>query len=347
MRPANAAPTIEALLGMGEAAPGASLRRGEMYRRYRKFLRTAIALLAASLGCLLGPTQATALITIGSNLQQPPDVSLQGDLSPLTVTQTFLSAELVAPTPTRFFVNGKVVRWRIRTGDTDTGPVSFRIVRRVAGREPDATYTGVASLPPVTPPLNSVSTYDVNLPISQQELIGIDCCYPDFGQFFRDTPFPDAQVVGEVRLWGDPPLADGDPGRPWDADDNDLEMEVNADIEPTSTFPTPVVSSLGHGLVQVMVQAPNPGTLLAGDARDATIAATAKKKKKRRKKAPLLLRQASKTVDPGTASLTLMPTKLARTRLRAKKRLTGQLKVTFSPNGGSRSSQTLAVTLNR
>jgi hypothetical protein len=84
---------------------------------------------------------------------------------------------------------------------------------------------------------------------------------------------------------------------------------------------------------------------VAGDARDATIAVAAKKQRKKR---PLLLRSASEPVlANANAQLVLQPTKFARGLLRERKKLKGGIKLTFTPDGGSPSSQTLAVTLRR
>jgi hypothetical protein len=304
--------------------------------------RTMLAVVGAAslLGLGAVPATSSATITVGSNLQGTPDTSVQGSLGVLTVLQSFLSPELMAPTPAPTSVDGTVVRWRIRTGDTDTGPVSFRVIRRLSGTNSRGVFTGVATSGPVTPPLNSIATYAANLPISRGDSIAIDCCYPDFGQYFRSTP--PSGPLGEIRVW-DPALANGDPGRAANDGDNGLEMEVNADVEPTAAFPVPVVTSGKHGRVKVTLQAPNVGTAQAGDARDAALATAANKRK-----TPLLLKPTTSPVSrPGPIVLVLRPTKVAKRLLAIRKTIKTQLKVTFTPNGGSAFSQTLAVKLKR
>jgi hypothetical protein len=143
-------------------------------------MRTRLWALAVAAVVWLGIAPATSLayVTTGSSLQRAPDVSLQGNTGPFTVLQSFLSQQLAAPSVAPTSVNGSVIRWRIRTGDTDTGPVTFRILRKLSGSGASLRYTGVSSYGPVTPALNTTSTYDVNLPINRGDSIGSTAVSP-------------------------------------------------------------------------------------------------------------------------------------------------------------------------
>ena len=124
-------------------------------------------------------------------------------------------------------MNGTVVRWRIRVGDS-TRVTNLRIIRPLGG----GLFTGAGTSPSVIPPINATTSYDVQLPIRIGDYIGLDCCDPDFFE-------PEAEffVAGNaaVRNEWQPGLADGGPGRaPLSA--SPYEVALNAEINPTSTF---------------------------------------------------------------------------------------------------------------
>ena len=124
-------------------------------------------------------------------------------------------------------MNGTVVRWRIRVGDS-TRVTNLRIIRPLGG----GLFTGAGTSPSVTPPTDATTSYLVQLPIRIGDYIGLDCCDPDFFE-------PDAEffVTGNaaVRNEWQPSLADGGAARP-PLRTNGYEIALNAEINPISTF---------------------------------------------------------------------------------------------------------------
>jgi hypothetical protein len=120
--------------------------------------------------------------------------------------------------------SGVVVRWRIKVG-APTAPVALRVIRRP--RPLSQAKTGGGTGPTVTPPTNQTKTYDVRLPIFAGNAVGID--YPPAGMF----PFAGFSGTSGASLarW-QPALVDNDPPRVPTNSFSDIELLVNADIEP-------------------------------------------------------------------------------------------------------------------
>jgi hypothetical protein len=150
-------------------------------------------------------------------------------------------------------VNGTVVRWRIRVGDS-TRVTNLRIIRPL-GR---GLFIGAGTSPSVTPPIHATTSFVVGLPIKIGDYIGVDCCDPDFFE-------PDAEffVTGNaaVRDEWQPRLADSGAGRaPLRA--NGYEVALNADVNPTSTFTLRVIThNKRKGTATIAAKVPNPGEL--------------------------------------------------------------------------------------
>jgi hypothetical protein len=186
-----------------------------------------LGLLAATLA-LAVPASASGAVTIGSNLAGAANFLFGCGNNTCTVTQRDLlvsataSGGLVAPS------DGVVVRWRIKVGPNGTTPVALRIIRRP---EPvSEASTGGGTGPTVTPPANQTSTYDVQLPIFAGNSVGIDCCATPAGGSNVFSSSSGATLVG----W-DPALVDNAPARSPNVSPaafNDLQLLVNADIEP-------------------------------------------------------------------------------------------------------------------
>ena len=195
-------------------------------RRRRLLGRFAPAAVLAAL--LLGGSvsQSGAAVTIGSNLGRVPNTAAKYDPRP-TFSNVSLASNRRAPGGLASPVNGTVVRWRIRVGDS-TRVTNFRIIRPL-GR---GLFTGAATSSSVTPPIHATTSYGVQLPIRIGDYIGLDCCNPDFFE-------PEAEffVAGNaaVRNEWQPGLADGGPGRP-PRSASPYEIALNAEIEPTSTL---------------------------------------------------------------------------------------------------------------
>jgi len=280
---------------------------------------------------LLLPASAHATVTIGSNLGRAPNAGQGCGVTRCTLVPTSLPADAAAPGGLVSPVNGTVVIWHVRTGASTT-PDELRVVRLLA----DGSAAASATSPTVTPPLNATKAYPVQLPIAAGDTIGINCCgNPSDDIMVSTTP-------SALRAVWNPPLLDGGPPRMQDFPTGAFELTINADIEPTSAFTISHVKRGKGGKVTVTATYPNPGTLTAGDARDASVATAAAGKTKRH-----YLKRVSRSVQvPGqTINLLVKPTKQARAVLAAKGRLKARLKVVFTPTGGSPSARILKVTL--
>jgi hypothetical protein len=194
-----------------------------------------------------------------------------------------------------------------------------------------------------TPTAGVTSEFPTQLPIAIGNKLGIDTGVN------ASTNYYVAVDPASIRDGYIPLVADGGPARTSNNTFMGREIALNADIEPTSTFTVSGATPLKGGKIQVAVSLPNPGTMTAGDARDTSFAGSAAKKKKKKKKGPrFLLKQAVATpAAPGTATLELLPTKVAKKKLKKKKRVAASIKLSYTPTGGTKTTQTLAVQLKR
>jgi hypothetical protein len=142
--------------------------------RETRTVELGMAFLVAALATAVA-APSTSAFTMGSNLGREPDVSLQGVGGLITAFNPVISQSLrvggesgVSYSP----VNGRVIRWRIRTGDTDTGAVSLRIIRGQASPQLSVPRTGGGASAAVTPALGTISTYGVSLPIQRGLQLG-------------------------------------------------------------------------------------------------------------------------------------------------------------------------------
>jgi hypothetical protein len=179
--------------------------------------------------------------------------------------------------------------------------------------------------------------------------IGIDCCSPDFGQFFA-TPSNPGIDFAELAIWGDPPLADGGAARVPD-DSDSLELEINADIEPTTTFAISSVKQASKHRLRVSATFPNPGVLLVGDPRDPSVGAPQVGPRVPR---GLLFRSSYAGVggrrgetEPYTVSVLVIPTPRGRKLLRARGKLRGRIKLAYTPAYGGVAEQTTRFRLKQ
>jgi hypothetical protein len=191
-------------------------------RKGRLRRRLAFAAFLATLLLVASVSPAGAVVTIGSNLAREPNSG--ADYSPRpTFSNVALASGLRAPGGLSSPVNGTVVRWRIRVGDS-TRVTNLRIIRPLGA----GLFTAAGTSASVTPSINATTSYEVQLPIRIGDYIGLDCCNPGppGAEFFvSDVP--------AIRNEWQPTLADGGPGRaPFSA--NLYEVAVNADI--TTTF---------------------------------------------------------------------------------------------------------------
>ena len=331
----------------------------------RRFRLTLIASAAALAGSLAFPAASPGAVTIGSNLQNAPTLNFNCNPSQqCTERIATLASQFQAAGGITSPINGVVVRWRIRVG-TNTGPVTFRIVRPagVAGQ-----FTGAGTAPSaVTPSTNATTPYDVRMPIQAGDSIGLNCCQNG------DITLTRAVGVGEgsFQTWGtgaNSALADGEPPRAADFVSPDKELTINADVEadadgdgygdetqdqcPTDAStqgPCPVSNPPSNDFEigelngkKLTLTVAGPGEVEVIDAADQSARrAIAAAKKKR-------LKPSSATASGGgTVTVKLKLTKSANKKLKKKGKVKVNAAITFTPTGGSANTETAKLKVKK
>jgi hypothetical protein len=285
------------------------------------FRKVSIAVALVALGAMIAPAPGHATVTVGSNLQRAPQLGLGCGSVCTVAVGTLDQPTFAAPGGLRSPVNGTVVRWRIRTGPSATS-TAFRVIRPTGIN----VFTGAGTSAAVTPTLNTVSEFPTSLPIQIGDLIGINCCDPGTGNYFRISD-------GDSPQWN--PSLGGSPRTPTDTQG---ELLLNADIEPTSAF-TNTKAKAKKGKVKFIATLPNPGLIAAGDPRDKKLGG-----KPAKGKGPQLLTRTSKRLAaPGKAKLSVKLSKAAQKQLAETGKLGVRVRVVFTPDGGSATSKTLKV----
>jgi hypothetical protein len=293
-------------------------RTAPLAGRKRRLKRFALAASLAALLLAASVSTAGAVVTIGSNLAREPNNSVAGNPRP-TFSNSALAPDLRAPGGVSSPVNGTVVRWRIRVGDS-TRVTSLRIIRPLGG----GFFTGAGTSASVTPPINATTSYEAQLPIRIGDYIGIDCCeFPDPGAKFFVTG-------AAIRNEWLPSLTDGGPGRA-PSGSSLYEVALNADI--TSTFTVDAITrNKKKGTATLTVTVAHAGEL-TGAGKGVRVANAA---------------VIGKTVSaPGSVQL------LIKAKGRKKKKLnsTGKVKVkpkiTYTPTGGEPVTKSVKVKLKK
>jgi hypothetical protein len=293
--------------------------RTALPRRRRLHERLALASLLAALLLGLSVSPAGAMVTIGSTLGREPDSSANYSPRP-TFSNVALAPTLQAPGGLSSPLNGTVVRWRIRVGDS-TRPTNLRIIRPLGG----GFFTAAGTSASVTPPINATSSYATDLLIRIGDYIGIDCCSPGppGAEFFKSG-------VPAIRDEWQPSLADGGPRRP-PSSANLYEVALNADI--TTTFTVDAITrNKKKGTAKLTVTLPFAGEL-TGAGKGIKVANAVN----------------SMTVSaPGSVRLLIK----ARGRKKKKKlNSTGEVKVkpkiTYTPTGGEPATKSVKLKLKK
>jgi hypothetical protein len=305
-------------VGCNKGPPGRRLQcLGGKWRLERLGLAAlpAILVLAASV------PPAGAVVTIGSNLARVPNSAANYSPRP-TFSNSALAPDLRAPGGVSSPVNGTVVRWRIRVGDA-TRLTNLRIIRPLGG----GMFTGAGTAASVMPRTHATSSYPVQLPIRIGDYIGLDCCDPDF--FAPDAEF---FVMGPaaVRNEWQPGLADGGAGRA-PLRTNAYEVALNADINPISTFTiNGIARNTKKGTATITADVPNPGEL-TGSGKGVKVANTAVTSRKVR--------------APGRVRLLIEAKGTKKRKLNSNGKVKVRPEITFTPTGGSASTQRVQVKL--
>jgi hypothetical protein len=278
-----------------------------------------VALLAALLlGASVSP--ARAVVTIGSNLAREPNSA--ADYAPRpTFSNVALSPGLQAAGGISSPLNGTVVRWRIRVGDS-TRVTNLRIIRPLGG----GMFTGAGTSASVTPPINATTTYEAQLPIRIGDYIGLDCCNPGppGAEFFvSDVP--------AIRDEWQPSLADGGPGRPpYSA--GLYEIALNADI--TTTFTVDAITrNKKKGTATLTITVAHAGEV-TGSGKGVKVANAA---------------VISKPVSgPGSVQLLIKAkSRKKKRKLNSTGRVTVKPKITYTPTGGETATKAVRVKLKK
>jgi len=264
---------------------------------------------------------AGAVVTIGSNLARVPNSAANYIPRP-TFSNISLASDRQASGGLSSPVNGTVVRWRIRVGDS-TRVSNLRIVRPL-GR---GLFTGAGTSPPVTPRTHATTAYVVGLPIKIGDYIGVDCCDP---ALFR----PDAEffVTGNaaVRNEWQPSLADGGAGRaPLGA--NGYEVALSAEVNPTSTFTLHVIThNKRRGTAMIAAKVPNPGELTGAGSgvKVANVAVISKKVR-----------------APGKVRLLIKAKGKKKRKLNSNGKVKVRPEITYTPTGGSPNTRSVTIRL--
>jgi hypothetical protein len=284
----------------------------------------ALPCLTAICLCLALPATSGAVVTLGSDLSKPPISSWGCGGMPCTGVQVSLPGRVtVSP------VNGTVTTFRIRGS---SGPADIGRLRVVSPMGVPSLFRS-SSANVTVPAGTSVSTFTTSLSISAGDRIGLD------DDHTGGSNFGDAGGSGGPEEIFQPIPGDGTMRNPDFTGDG--ELLFNADVVPTAIFPTPSKpKSLKSGGALLTIAAPNPGLLTVASSNAKAAAASGKK--------GLFVKAVSLTVAAaGDVQVKLRPTKSTKSILRRFGQANGQVTITFTPTGGTPTSQTLRLRLRR
>ena len=284
----------------------------------RRFQRFALVALPAVLLLAASVSPAEGVVTIGSNLARVPNSAANYSPRP-TFSNVSLASGRQAPGGLSSPVNGTVVRWRIRVGDS-TRVTNLRIIRPLG----DGLFTGAGTSASVTPPTAATTSYPVQLPIRIGDYIGLDCCNP--GVFEPDAEF---FVTGNAAIRNEwqPGLANGGAGR-TPLRTNGYEIAVNAQINPISTFTLDTIRpNRRKGTATITANVPNPGEL-TGSGRGVNTAVISKKVR-----------------APGRVRLLIKAKGKKKRKLNSSGKVKVRPEITYTPTGGSANTRSVAVKL--
>jgi hypothetical protein len=320
-RPAGLGRRLQGKKSVVACIKGPPGRRLQFLGVHRCLKRLALAASLAAPVLVAGVSPAGATVTTGSNLARVPNSAANYSPRP-TFSNVSLASDRQAPGGLSSPVNGTVVRWRIRVGDS-TRMTNFRIIRPLGG----GMFTGAGTSAPVTPPIQATTSYDVQLPIQIGDYIGIDCCDP--GVFEPDAEF---FVTGgaAIRDEWQPTLADGAAGR-TPVRTNAYEVAVNAEIDPTSTFSLDVAAhNKRKGTATISAHLPNPGEL-AGSGKGVRVA-----------NAAIVSRDVR---APGKVRLLIRAKGKKKQKLNSTGRVRVRPEITYTPTGGSPNTRSVKLKL--
>jgi hypothetical protein len=279
----------------------------------------------------------SADVTIGANVNTSTLNSGTCGFASMTerpctfITSTIPGQTMTAPcagTVTRFRLNGFV---------RPANHYRLRVVRR----NTDGSFTGTASSAQVAIASEGVNEYATSLPIAAGEQIGIDFLdsTEDFGLRWVGSP-----GVGAAYFYAFP--ADG--GSAFPTGSAPFYYLFNADIACASANPGPAPAPAPSNKFKVVKLKATTLTLelaSAGAVAVTDASAKAKAKASASKAKPKLLKPSSATGGPGQVKVKLKLTGAAKETLKAKGKVKVKAKISFTPTGGTASTQVRSLTV--
>jgi hypothetical protein len=281
-------------------------------------LPARIAAFAVGLALVLAVPQASA-VTIG---QLAPTATEQCNQGPYDFIQPFVDSGAGYEVP----ATGGIGSWTLTSWSTNATPdtgqmVSLKIFRKTT--EP-STYRVIAHEGPhsLAPGLNQ---FAADVKVEPGDFLGLNWNGPPAASG-ACTFFAPGSVYD--FLPGD--LADGANAEFLRVDDEDLRVNISAEVTPTGEFTLGQVEKKRNGTATLEVTVPNPG--------DLTVAG------KGVKGSPA---SAATQVGAGAAKLVIRAKGKKKKKLLSKGRVKVVPAITFTPTGGTASSQTTKVKLRR
>jgi hypothetical protein len=283
---------------------------------------------------------SSADVTIGANVNQT--VTHEGTCAPKTPSQQPCTiVTTVVPGQTMSApCDGTVTRFRLNGFVKPANHYSLRVVRH----NPDGSFTGTATSAPVAIATDGVNEYATSLPIAAGEQIGID---------FLDS------TEDEGIRWVEPPSVSASVLFAFPADGGSAFASIpatfyylfNADIAcaVASPIPSPAPAPPSNAFNIVKLKKTTLTLSLASKGTVAIADGSAKPKKAKAastsKAKPKLLKPSSASGGPGLATVKLKLTGPAKKALKEKGRVKVKAKITFTPTGGTASTQVKTLTV--
>lgn len=275
----------------------------------------AIALTTVALAALGLASSAAADITIGANVNQSTTESgTCGFGSPSQRPCMFVTSVIPGQTMTAP-CDGTVTRFRLNGFPKPNNRYRLRVVRKNA----DGSFTGTATSAEVAIASEGVNEYATNLPIAAGEEIGLDF---QGSAEEHGVRWVGGSGVGASYLYAFP--ADG--GSAFQTGPATFYYLFNADVACTPSNEFHVVKVKGSKLT---VQVASAGAVVVTNA-------AAKKK---------LLKRSRSAGGPGRVKVDLKLTGAAKQALRKKGKVKVRARITFTPTGGSASTQVRKLTV--
>lgn len=282
---------------------------------------------------------SSADVTIGANVTQSTvNSGTCGFASMAERPCTFVTSTIPGQTMTAPCA-GTVTRFRLNGFVRPANHYRLRVVRRNA----DGSFTGTASSAQVAIASEGVNEYATSLPIAAGEQIGIDFLdsTEEFGLGWVGSP-----GVGAAYFYAFP--ADG--GSAFPTGPATFYYLFNADIACAPANPTPgPVPAPSNQFKIVKLKATTLTLELASAGAVAVADASAKTKAKASasKAKPKLLKPSSASGGPGQAKIKLKLTGAAKESLNVKGKVKVKAKITFTPTGGTASTQVRSFTVKK